>query len=456
MLSDFVDVTITTVSTVLARAGFGVALILSANMTTTARTVECASLAEVAAVSGISADSPEYQMASVLFSQARKPKKVILGRLANKPTQKWTVSVPTLPSSGVANTTVYKFYVTGVNLSTEHEVSYTSDGSATNDEIVTGLQTAFDALSLSGITSSLSGSSGSKVLNLTANASGTMFSTRVPTGMHGYLWIAASHADPGFAADLTAIRNENDTWYAVLNPWPSKLYTVAIANAVESITDGQKIHIARTNETEAIQLALTGTGVAQTLNSAARERTTLWWNGYNDSFLDAAVAGLLLPTDPGSETWAFKTVSGPAADVLTSTQRSNALAAQANVYTSTAGVKITQLGTVSSGEYVDVVRGRDWLSSRLAEDVFGLMASLQKIPFTDAGIAIVENAVRGVLQEGIAVGLLSNDPAPVVTVPKAADVSAENKAARLLPDVNFTATLAGAIHKAELNGTISV
>ena len=33
--------------------------------------------------------------------------------------------------------------------------------------------------------------------------------------------------------------------------------------------------------------------------------------------------------------------------------------------------------------------------------------------------------MRGVLQEGVAVGLLSPDPAPAVTVPKAADVSAD-------------------------------
>ena len=114
------------------------------------------------------------------------------------------------------------------------------------------------------------------------------------------------------------------------------------------------------------------------------------------------------------------------------------------------------MGTVASGEYIDVVRGRDWLSTRLAEDVFGLFASLEKVPFTDQGIALVETAVRGVLQEGVNAGLLSSNPAPVVTVPKAADVSALNKASRMLPDVNFTATLSGAIHKAEINGTISV
>lgn len=455
MLSDFVEVTITTVSTVLARAGFGIPLILSANMTTTARTAECASLAEVDAVAGISASSPEYKLAQVLFSQARKPTKVILGRLANKPTQVWTIKVPTVPSSGVANSTAYEFLVTQPNDAAEQSVTYTSDADATNAEIIDGLKTAFDALSISGITSSTSGSGDSKVLLLTASAAGTVFSTRVPVAQRGYLWVAASHSDPGFSADLTAIRSENDTWYCVLNPWPSKAYTGAIATAIEALTDTNKIHIARTNETETIQ-STSSSGIAQTLATASRERTAVFYSDHNDTYIDAAIAGLMLPTDPGSENWAFKTVSGPAADTLTSTQRANALRSNANVYTSTAGVSITQLGTVASGEHIDVVRGRDWLSARLAEDVFALFTSLIKVPFTDAGIALVETAVRGVLQEGVAVGLLSPDPAPAVTVPKAADVSAEDKAARLLPDVKFTATLAGAINKAQIDGTISV
>ena len=457
MLSDFVEVTITTVSTVLARAGFGIALILSANTTMTARTAECTSAAEVAALAGLSTSSPEYLAAVALFSQARKPKKVVVGRLANKPTMVWTIQVPTAPVSGVVNSHAYSFKVTSPAApTTEQSVDFTADSSATNAEIIDGLKTAFDALSISGITSSTSGSGDTKKLLLTAASAGSLFACRVTQAEKAFLWVSTTHTDPGFSADLTAIRNENDTWYAVINPWPSTLYTAAIASAIEALTDGQKIHLARTNDTETVQSNASGSGIAASLQSSNRERTALFYSDYYTSMLECAVAGLMLPTDPGSETWAYKTVSGPAADTFTSTQRSNALSTDTNIYSSTAGVSITQMGTVASGEYIDVVRGRDWLSTRLAEDVFGLFASLEKVPFTDQGIALVETAVRGVLQEGVNAGLLSSNPAPVVTVPKAADVSALNKASRMLPDVNFTATLSGAIHKAEINGTISV
>ena len=57
---------------------------------------------------------------------------------------------------------------------------------------------------------------------------------------------------------------------------------------------------------------------------------------------------------------------------------------------------------------------------------------------------------------GVANDFLSNDPAPLVTVPKAADVPPTDKANRILRDVKFTATLAGAIHAVVIRGKVSV
>jgi len=68
----------------------------------------------------------------------------------------------------------------------------------------------------------------------------------------------------------------------------------------------------------------------------------------------------------------------------------------------------------------------------------------------------VEAEVRAVMVLCVNQGILAADPAPTVSVPRAADVSMIDKAARLLPDVKFEATLAGAIHKVIVNGTVSV
>ena len=76
--------------------------------------------------------------------------------------------------------------------------------------------------------------------------------------------------------------------------------------------------------------------------------------------------------------------------------------------------------------------------------------------FTDSGIGTILNLITAQLKEGVSKGFLAGDPAPTVTVPKAAAVDPADKAARTLPGVKFQATLAGAIHRVVISGTLSV
>jgi hypothetical protein len=69
---------------------------------------------------------------------------------------------------------------------------------------------------------------------------------------------------------------------------------------------------------------------------------------------------------------------------------------------------------------------------------------------------MIKSVLFAVLKDGIRAGGLSSDPAPEVTAPAVADVDSITKAGRILPDVKFTATLAGAIHNLEISGTLSV
>jgi hypothetical protein len=176
----------------------------------------------------------------------------------------------------------------------------------------------------------------------------------------------------------------------------------------------------------------------------------------NSQFPGAAWAGRCLPLDPGSITWKFMTLSGVDYIDFTATEQGYITAKDCNNYVRIAGISMTQEGVTSSGEFIDVVRGIDFIRARLQEYIFGLLARANKIPFTNAGIAAVEAEVRAVMQLGISQSILTADPAPVVQAPKASEVSTNDKAARLLPDVTFTGYLAGAIHAVQVSGTISV
>ncbi len=69
---------------------------------------------------------------------------------------------------------------------------------------------------------------------------------------------------------------------------------------------------------------------------------------------------------------------------------------------------------------------------------------------------MVKSVLNGALKDGVRAGGLAADPAPEVTAPAVADVDAVTKGDRILPDVKFSGTLAGAIHNLVIDGTLSV
>ena len=84
----------------------------------------------------------------------------------------------------------------------------------------------------------------------------------------------------------------------------------------------------------------------------------------------------------------------------------------------------------------------------------------------ETGIQVIVTALRqaldmGVARQGIAPPETdpSNDqrviPSYTISAPRSASVSFNNKANRVLQDVNFTARLAGAIHTVEIKGALT-
>lgn len=168
--------------------------------------------------------------------------------------------------------------------------------------------------------------------------------------------------------------------------------------------------------------------------------------------------------DPGSETWAYKTLAGVTVSELTTREmRSLEEDCGLNYYVECASKNITRVGKMIGGEWIDVIRFRDWLKNEMQIRIFELFVKNPKIPYEDSGIVLVENQMRAVLQAGQAAGGIAeteydenDDPIDgyTVTVPKAAALSSAQRSKRTLPDCKFTARLAGAIHAVELRGNL--
>lgn len=200
--------------------------------------------------------------------------------------------------------------------------------------------------------------------------------------------------------------------------------------------------------------------IASVIEALNRDRTVSMYHTASQgdatpAHMEAGWMGECLPYDAGSQTWAYKTLASVASYLLTSSERTNIIGKNCNIYTETGGNDITEEGKVTSGEWIDIIRGIDWITARLEEDIFAALIAVRKIPFTDEGVTIIEGVITAVLEEAATAGILVKSSI-VVTAPEVADISAANKLNRLLPDITFTADLQGAIHLVEITGTLTV
>lgn len=442
-LTDHVSLTISQDTVGIARAGFGVPMIASANATFPERIRFYNTLADVD--DDFAAGTPEYLAASAMFSQSPRPSRIAIGRCALKPTLRYQINV-----ADILDSTAYKINVSGPGI-TATEVSITSDASATNDEIISALVTALNAVVGNNYLAAIvAGASDTDHLTVTADAVGNWFSLEVVDATQ--LTSKMTHADPGIATDLAAIQLESDEWYCLHTLYNSEAYVLAAAAWIET---QKKIYVFDVPENSALVEA---TGFGDTLDEVFDDGYTRTMGGYHPepaAMFSAAWMGRVLPIDPGGVTWKFKTLAGVSPVELTGANKTKLRDRNANSYERIAGRSITWEGTSASGEFLDVKRDLDWLEDDMLKSVFGALTGQNKIPYTDAGVGIVENEVKGSLRRAVRKGVLAADPAPVVTVPLVADVSTADKALRVLPDVLFSGTLAGAIHKVTISGVVS-
>ena len=431
-LEQLIQINISRETTGVTQAGFGTPMFLSVHSEFAER-IRYYSSTDGVADDGFATSSDEYKAVSAALSQEKRPQLVAIGRQTADVAKVVTVTIVAV------NTFNYQVTINGTT------VSYLSDGSATTAEISAGLVSAINSngtLSPIVTAADLVGS-----FTVTADVPGDDFTMVVSTNLTAT--ITTDNED--ITSSIQAIIDESDDWYLIATQGKTPREILKVAAYIEG---KKKLYLACSADSDVITTATDD--IASTLQAANYFRTAYLWNNDFPSFPEMAWAGLVLPEDPGSETWAFKTLAGITFDILTSTQIANLKAKNANYYIKIAGVSITLDGKTAGGEFIDVIRGIDWLQARMQERIYSRLVNSVKIPFTDGGAAIIETEIRAQLQEGIGRGFLTANPAPTVTVPLVAEVSSVDRANRLLPDVEFNAFLAGAIHAVNISGVISV
>ena len=444
-LDRVVNVQIGLNTTGVSTEGFSTLLVVGAHAHTLPRVSTYTSASDMI-TDGFSDTDPLYLAVADAFSQTPKPAQVKVGR---RQASAVDVTIATLTSAGTYTIKVNSLDANS-NVVTQ-TYTYTNSGGTAGD-VATALQNLIANDTSAVVTATVA----SDVITITSG-SGDAFALELTSNLAQ----SVNAVTETIAETMTAITGYDNDWYGWVLASRNSADIIAAANWTETV---RKLFGTAIAEAGAYNPDST-TDTGYLLYNGNYFRT--FWFFHKDAatdFPEAAVMARCFAILPGGETWANKKLAGVTTDPLTETQYIAITKKNGNTFERFRNISITQNGKVAAGEWIDVIRFRDWLQKEITVNVFNALVNNDKIPYTDEGIAIIEAQIRQALELGTRRGGI----APVeydedgnenygytISVPLSSSISANQKATRVLQDVSFTARLAGAIHVVEITGSLT-
>lgn len=354
----------------------------------------------------------------------------------------------------VVDANTVKFASTRANALAGTAIDLTSVGGgvftlerSTNDVIVANLvQGLADAVGSKFAVAQVALAGDTDTLTLTAASSGNWCSVAVRD--RSALTIAMTHAAPSdvlIASDLAALATADQGWYGVTSIYNSSAYVQAVAAWVEA--NGRIYHPVVCDSVCATAPLAGATDVGATVSALGYKRTLgPSFLSRPSQFLDAALFGRWLSTDPGQAVTAYKQLSGVAPDALTTQEQANLRARRMSFYYSPVnGASFFWDGSVGSqvNKFIDVTRNIDWLSDLAVKAMLGVFVGVDVVPDDPAGLLLLEGALRGVAKRAENARVIATGW--VVTALSIDDVPPADRASRNYPGLRLQARFVGAI-----------
>lgn len=431
-LNNIVDVSITRETRTIQRASFSIPCFIAEHTIFAERAKEYTSLADILSA-GFATTSAVYKAATLYFGQTVAPSKIVVGR-------RLVPSVTITPTE--ADTTVYSFKANGTL------ITFTSDD-ATAAEIVAGLKAALTAANIptSGSTGIVATGSNTLILTPSGDASSIANYTA------NLVAVNAASVEDWVSATIPAVRAIKDQWYMLSIDTHVDATVLAVAAYIEGIKATSPKFYVFSSAASDIKTSAT-TDIFSLVKALNYTHTAYIYSGMATSYAECGLVGRFAPEQAGSNIWEQKTIVGLTVDTLTPDEISYIHGKNGATYENVGSVDVVIGGKCADGCWIDESIFVDWLKSRIQESVWSLLVNTRKVGYTSAGAAAIEGSMRSVMAEGIQVGGLAADPAPVVTVPNVLNLSSAQRATRTLPDVTFTARLAGAIRATTISGVV--
>jgi len=309
------------------------------------------------------------------------------------------------------------------------------------------------------ITSSTTGAT-SILLFPTADVGGTVAALALSVGASIFNGVAIETP----AEALAAINADDDSFYGVVlnKKWrDDAVLTIAVATWVEA---SQKMFFNTSNDPVCITNGTTD--IITALQAMTLDRTLSSYSSTGVEYPSSSVAGraFIVNFEGTNTTITLNLKQGPTITVesMTTAEKTILEGKSGNAFVVIAGSNMYSDSRLASGKWFDSIHGTDWLKNRIETDVFNvLFQSTTKIPYTDAGVSVIRQAVEGALRQGVTNGLIAPGNnllgvymplGYIITIVPVSDASTADKNARLYRGMSFEAAGAGAIQKVIITG----
>jgi len=516
-LNDIVNVVISRRTGGVSKTGFGTMLIFGFNSFFAENEYVRSYSSLDAVLEDFAAATPEANAATRAFQAENKPTRIKIGTpdISELDVHVDPMSEGALDPSLGTYEAGEEFTLTLTEGSTEFEATYTTLEGDEQADVAASLVAqinAFGATCPYQVVGYVSGSSFTISIKSSWGTPPVPTILRVLCAVEGYLYLLPNEINDGegFAAGMVPLRKQDDDWY------PFSVLTREVAmqkSCMDYIETTRKIsffatfdprikdvltipgetdyeHIAEYAKDKAyIRSAIIYHSQANMGNSSlfvngsfeedaipqiygyvpswVVDVTTLtkyiMFGAAYDSWADVAWIAARIWVDPDVQTctWKFATLPGVTVDTFTDSQWTRIKSFNCNLYNEVGGTYITEEGVTAEGEFIDIITGIDWITSRMQERIFRNLKTNLKVPMDDDGIGSIGNDVASILQWAQRTKYLTKDLEKGamgyrLTLPARASLDPNDLADRLLKGISWDATVAGAIHAVNITGTIEV
>lgn len=269
-----------------------------------------------------------------------------------------------------------------------------------------------------------------------------------------------------WADALANISEYYSNWYVLMTHDHTADSIVEIAAEVQGNYTG--LYFASSQNAANLETVAVGTSpsdgnVIYRLQELNYDRSACAYSATADStYLECAWVGERVWTLPGASIWDLSAVSGVVSDSLTRTQINLLESVSGNYFTNYGGIDYVRQGKVSSGEWVDTIRGGDNLASDIQIELVRTLGTAvragSKIPLTDAGVGILKQKTAEIVENYVSRGFIKDTVTEEDTLGNkstrrgyfvysdlVSNLTSNQRASRQAPDIQVVADLAGAV-----------